>query len=267
MEFDIDIHTGQNGEITIEDFSKDYNQYFPEDQVVQEYGRYKYSECKTLNVIMKITTNKVTLTDVLLHEHDQLVEDPTSPGKYLYDIEKQDFKVSQDGYYVVNHVVLPTKEWYQNTYLGQSDDYRNGFTGIYIIDVDNKLYKLIDGKFQECTVKEIIERNHEGTTIQKCLIDIFYTGSLQLCYINYCKKLFSVLTRGCKLSCASEDSSNLTYIRDFLWMVLNIIDYQISFKQYMEAQRLLEMINYCGSFCQKQELNAGPNIGCGCSQN
>jgi hypothetical protein len=35
----------------------------------------------------------------------------------------------------------------------------------------------------------------------------------------------------------------------------------------MEAQRVLEMTNYCGGFCQNQELNAGPNTGCGCSQN
>jgi hypothetical protein len=35
----------------------------------------------------------------------------------------------------------------------------------------------------------------------------------------------------------------------------------------MEAQRVLEMTNYCGNFCQNQELNAGPNTGCGCSKN
>jgi hypothetical protein len=31
MEFDIDIHTGLNGKITIEDYSREYSQYFPED--------------------------------------------------------------------------------------------------------------------------------------------------------------------------------------------------------------------------------------------
>jgi hypothetical protein len=30
MEFDIDIHTGLNGNITIEDYSYEYDQYFPE---------------------------------------------------------------------------------------------------------------------------------------------------------------------------------------------------------------------------------------------
>lgn len=267
MEFDIDIHTGLDGKITIEDYSQEYNQYFPEDQIIQEYGRYKYSESKTLNVITKINSDKITLVDVLLHDHDQLVEDPTAPGKFLYDVETIDFTVKRDGYYNVNHIVLPTRKWYTDTYLTQSDDYRAGFETVYIIDVDNKLYKHTEDGFVECTVKEIVERNHEGTTIEKCIIDVFYTKFLQMCYINYCRKLFQKLTKGCNYACAPEDTKELTYARDFLWMVLNTIDYQISFKQYMEAQRILEMTNYCGGFCQNQELNAGPSTGCGCSKN
>lgn len=265
MEFDIDIHTGLNGNITIEDYSQEYSQYYPEDQIIQEYGRYKYSECKTLNIIMKIDSGKVTLIDVLLHNHDQLVEDPTNPSNQIYDLEKTDFTVKKDGYYNVNHVILPTRKWFDETYNKQSDEYRKEFETIYIIDSDNKLYKHTEEGFVECTIKEIVERNHEGTTIQKCVIDVFYTGFLQLCYINACRKLFAKLTKGCDYSCVPEETKELTYARDFLWMVLNTIDYQISFKQFMEAQRVLEMTNYCGSFCQNQELNAGPSTGCRCS--
>lgn len=265
MEFSIDIHTGLNGKVTIEDYSNEYDQYFPEDQMIQEYGRYKYSECKTLNVIMKVNSNRIALKDVVIHEHNQLVEDPMNPGVFLYDLEVTDFTLSQDGYYNVNHIVLPTVDWYNNTYLLQDEEYRKAFVGIYIIDEDNKLYKLTEEGFTECTIREIVERNHEGTTIQKCVIDVFYTGFLQMCYINYCRKLFQKLTKGCNYACAPEDVKELTYVRDFLWMVLNVIDYQISFKQYVEAQRILELTNHCGSFCQNQELNAGPNLGCGCS--
>ena len=91
---------------------------------------------------MKINSGKVTLIDVLLHDHDQLVEDPTEPGVYLYDLEKTCFNIKRDGYYNVNHVVLPTKQWYLNTYLKQDEEYRKAFESIYIIDEDNKLYKL-----------------------------------------------------------------------------------------------------------------------------
>jgi hypothetical protein len=265
MEFDIDIHPGLNGKITIEDYSLEYSQYFPEDQAIQEYGRYKYSECKTLNVVMKINSGKIKLTDVLLHDHDQLEEDPTNPGELLYGLETTEFTVKQDGYYNVHHIILPTMDWYNKTYLVQGEDYQKGFETVYIVDTDNKLYKLTDKGFEECTVKELIERNHEGTTIEKCIIDVFYTGFLQMCYIGYCRKLFAKLTKGCNYACAPEDTKELTYARDFLWMVLNTIDYQISFKQFMEAQRVLEMTDSCGGFCKNLEFNAGPNTGCGCS--
>ena len=265
MEFDIDIHTGLNGKITIEDYSQEYNQYFPETQTDQTYGRYKYSECKTLNVVLKITSTKTTLLEVLQHNHDQKVEDPTEPGVYIYDLEKVDLTLHADGYYNIHHVIIPTQQWFTETFLKQSDEYRKAYETIYILGDDNKIYKYINETFVECSVEEIIKRNLEGTTIEKCVIDVFYTGFLQLCYINYCRQLFAKLAKNCNVSCTPENVKDLTYIRDFLWMVLNIIDYQISFKQYMEAQRLLESVNGCGNFCKNQELNAGPNTGCGCS--
>ena len=264
MEFDINIHTGLNGNIIIEDYSKEYDQYFPEDQIIQEHGRYKYNECKTLNVITKIETGKITLMDALLHNHDQFVPDPTNPDHNIYDLEREEFTVKKDGYYNVNHIIIPTMSWYLNTYSVQNEEYQKSFQTVYIIDTDDKLYKLTESGFEECSIKEIVERNHEGTTIEKCIIDIFYTGFLQLCYINCCRKLFQQLTKNCNYTCGSESTKDLSYTRDFLWMVLNTIDYQISFKQYMEAQRVLELTNYCGSFCRNQELYGGPNVGCGC---
>jgi hypothetical protein len=38
--------------------------------MIQEYGRYKYSECKTLDVIMKVNSDNIVLVDVLVHDHD-----------------------------------------------------------------------------------------------------------------------------------------------------------------------------------------------------
>lgn len=264
MEFDINIKTHLNGNIIIEDYSNEYDQYFPENQIIQEYGHYKYSECKTLNVLVKIDTKKIKLIDVLIHEHDQLVKDPIEQGEYLYDLEKTHCQVKQDGYYNIYHIVIPTKEWYLNTYLNQNEEYQNSYESIYIID-NNKLYKLTNEGFVECSIKEIMERNSVNTTIEKKIIEVFYTGFLQMCYINYCRQLFQKLTKQCNLDCIHEDTKELSYIRDFLWMVLNVIDYQIEYKQYMEAQRILEMTNGCGSFCKKQELNNGPYVGCGCS--
>lgn len=253
MEFSIDIHTELNGDILIEDYSKEYGQYLDEDMdVVTSYDYYKYSQSATLNAIMKVNINSITLKDILLNEHKE-------------DLDSCLFKVDKDGYYVIEHIILPTKAWYD----AASEDYKLYYGTIYIVD-NEKLYKEIvtqqdDGSIvrtlEECTAKEIMERNIEGTTIKKCRIDVFFTGNLQQCYINYCKQIFEALLT----KCSTQESSDASYARDFIWMTLNIIDYLVGFKQFMEAQRIIENFFRCGGFCEPM-IPFKPKIShCGCS--
>lgn len=241
MEFSIDIHTTLDGEVIVEDFSKEYGQYIDEDlEVVTSYDSYKYSESATLNTIIKVSIGEATLLDVLLNDHTD-------------DLDSCTFKIKDDGYYVVDHFILPNMKWYENS----SEEYKQYYETIYITDGE-KLYKEVEGKLEECTVKEILERNIEGTTIKRCKIDVFFTGNLQQCYINYCKKIFDSLLNKCQ----SREQDQDIYARDFIWMSLNIIDYLIGFKQFMEAERLLSMFRTCGGFCAVSEYK---HIGCGCS--
>ena len=244
MEFSIDIHTNINGEIIIEDFSKEYGQYIPEElETIVSYDYYKYSQSVTLNCITKVSINSITLLDVLLNDHKEYLDSCT-------------FHAKHDGYYVVEHIIIPNLEWYNQA----TPQYKEYYETIYVTDGE-KLYKEVEGVLQECTIREIMERNVEGTTIKKCKIDVFFTGHLQECYINYCKGIFNNLLNKCE----SEKDSNI-YARDFIWMTLNIIDYLIGFKQFMEAERLLKMFQSCGSFCNDKQLHGRkPGPVCGCS--
>ena len=266
MNFEVNIHTGLNGVVFIEDYSNEYDQYLPETGDIQyQLGYYKYSECKTLNILTKINTDSVQIVNSTIHNHDQLHEDPLNPKESLYDIEKISVKVKTDGFYHLHHIVLPTKTWYEKVYLEIDDpEYKSNFDVLYLIDDDSSVLKVVEGKSPEkCCIKELVERNIVNTNIEKCIIDIFYTGFLQRCYIDYCKELFDDLTKTCNYNCVPKDINNLTYIRDFLWMVLNIIDYHVSFKQYLEAQRILELVNNCNGFCKNDKSNA--QFGCRCS--
>ena len=61
MEFSIDVNTKVTGEVTIDDYSKEYGQYIKEDlEVVASYDSYKYSESSTLNTIIKVRINEET---------------------------------------------------------------------------------------------------------------------------------------------------------------------------------------------------------------
>lgn len=243
MEFSIDIDTKVTGEIIVTDYSKEYGQYIEEDvEVVTSFDMYKYSESATLNTIIKVNIGEATLIDVLLNDHSE-------------DLDSCTFKVHQDGYYVIDHIVIPNMKWYENA----SDEYKQYYETIYITDGE-KVYKEVEGELEECTIKEILERNIEGTTIKKCKIEIFFTGHLQQCYINYCKRIFETFLN----KCAPRDYNQDIYARDFIWMTLNIIDYLIGFKQFMEAERILSTFKTCGGFCEKLG-HITHNTSCGCS--
>lgn len=258
MEFSIDIHNSLQGDITIEDFSKEYGYYAPEgtsypNSFIEEVDgvstlKYKYSKTVTLNTILKVNIDEAILQDVLIHTHED-------------NVDVCNFHVDEDGYYVINHFVLPTKEWYDSYLQSQDQELKNFIKeGIYFIQ-DNKLKKVVNNEIQDAEVKELLERNYEGTNILHCKIDVFFNGNLQQCFINYCKKLYDSLLNTCKPSNYDSD----IYARDFIWMTLNIIDYLVGFKQFLEAERIIEQFKSCGGFCQNTDTHKNYS-SCGCSK-
>lgn len=244
MEFNIDVCTHPDGTLIIRDFSKEYGQYLDDDVDFKiSHHAIKYKHTATLNCVTKITSNTITLKDVLLEEH---VEDK---------LDAAYFKIEKDGYYIIDHIVLPTFDWLKEV----PEECFEEYDMIYVTDKE-KIYKIVENELVECSIKEVMERNIEGTTLMKCKIDVFFTGHLQECYINYCKKVFDSLN-----VCSPTNRDYDTYARDFLWMTLNIIDYLVSFKQYLEAQRLLEMFNTCNGFCNDKKLHGFKSKSCGCS--
>ena len=263
MEFEIDIQHGLNGHVEITDYSKEYGQYYPEEaEGMTAIDKFKYSHSNSINVLIRVNTDKATLIDVLLDDHTQ-------------DKEQVVFDVDRDGYFTVTHFVLPNMEWinYLQTtvnnlienysviyYVNNSKIYKRP---VLVEDLGNRQFSYSLGEEKEATIKELLERNTEGTTIQKCQIDLFYTGYLQECYINHCKELFNSLMAHCRPNCKPKDVDY--FPRDFLWMTLNVMDYLIERGQFNEAQRILEEINYCGGFCNN--IKSNDKSMCGCHQN
>lgn len=224
MEFNIDINTTCDGHVHILDLAKDFDQYASDDYTGND--KYKYDLSATLNVITKVTTKDMSLMDVLLNDHTS-------------ELDKSTFKLQEDGYYMVTHIVLPTVKWLEQQ--SNLDQYR----AIYVTD-GKKVYKVNGQNLEECTIKELIEINSEDTTLFKCVIDVVYTGNLQECYFNYCSQIFNSLLSKC-----APTSHDASFARDFIWMTINIIDYLVCNKQYMEAQRIIETFNTCNGFCKQ----------------
>lgn len=256
MEFKINVYNSPQGDITILDLSKEYNQYLDEnDEALSTYEDslfFKYSSSVTVNVLMQIGTKEITFIDAIIHEHKK-VDDVFEDDQCTYTLKK-------DGYYVIDHFIFPTIDWY-NWYKTQaSEEYKNQINRIYIID-EGVIKKEVDGELVETTLREVLEMNIENASIARETINTIFTGNLQQCYINYCKRLFDSLLN----KCLTSEYSNDIYARDFIWMTLNIIDYLVQFEQYMEAERIIEEFSSCGGFCNSSQF-IPKHHGCGCSK-
>lgn len=129
--------------------------------------KFKYSQSNSINVLLRTNTDKVTLLDVLLDQHDQ-------------DKETTIFDVDRDGYFTVTHFVLPTTSWIDAQLNSVNSLLENYDTVYYVRDskiykkpvekvfIETKSYRYTLGVEKEVTIRELLERNVEGTTIQKC---------------------------------------------------------------------------------------------------
>ena len=89
-----------------------------------------------------------------------------------------------------------------------------------------------------------------------------YIGSKTGVYMgSKISKIFDKLLN----TCDHNKYNDYIFARDIIWMTLNIIDYLVGFKQYLEAQRILEVFQKCGGFCSDFSKTK-PQADCGCAR-
>ncbi len=238
-------------ELTITDLTQDSLEYIPEDltdnlEVYYEQNKFKYSETNTVNVIQYNTTDSETISDILFTDH-------------CTHLDEQHYNVPKDGFITIHHLILPTVDWLNNEISNEKSILNKGIT-IYVTNGE-RLYKYNNSQLEEVEALEVIEVNTENTTISRISVDNFIICFLYDCYISLCKNIFSNTNYRCN---SKSNLKDFVFKRDFIWMTINIIKYHVEKGYLMEAQRLLEEVNYCGSFCSSIEIEGGSN-GCGCS--
>jgi hypothetical protein len=83
-------------------------EYLPEES--NEYarpGKFKYSDCYTVNIISyKKSTEDSKLLTTIITPH--IVD-----GEIIY-LDEAYYKTEKDGHYVIDHVIIPSVDWYNN---------------------------------------------------------------------------------------------------------------------------------------------------------
>lgn len=247
MEIRAKIHETRNCGLHVIDKSE----YVSEDvqDTLQYYikNQYKYSETYTINILQKITSSESMIVDTTISDH-------LSEKNSVY------INLKSDGYYVLQHIILPSAEWVARQ-INNSSVILANFT-IYFTD-GKLIYKYQDGKAIEVDSKIIAEINTNGTTISRKSYEQFSICNLFQCYLNLCKGIFD----NTSFKCHDKDNlDDIRFKRDFIWMTINVIKYYVESGELLEAQRLLESINYCGGLCRSLDKSSNKSSGCGCNR-
>lgn len=241
--------------IRITDYTQDSEEYLPEDVLDEEElqsayvnNRFKYSYTCTINIIQYTSLEKSEIKKVIITPHDVFLDETY-------------YQTEQDGFYTIHHFVLPNVFWLEEE-LSKEHNFLDNDIAVFVTD-GKFIYQYVKDKLIKKDPEVLIMVNPEDTTISKEVKTVFQICKLYNCYINLCKKLLNLPLK----RCANEydDSSDLIFKRDFIWMTINVIKYYTQYDQLYEAQRILEMVNYCNNFCQDDYKNPSKTSKCGCN--
>lgn len=191
--------------------------------------KFSYTNTVSINYLQKITSDNSKIKQVFVSEHDEK--------------EETVFKILEDGYYRVSHIIVPTKEWIESTSIEK------------IVKFE-KVYFYMDGEIYEYNF-----RNKQGVRVDPIILlgvcdlktNIFYSEedfvsiyNLKNCLIEFINNKFN------NLKC-DQSKDNLLNIRiKYLQMLYNVLDYNISCGNLLEAESLLEDFSQCYDICKNK---------------
>ena len=245
MELKINITTSDSCKVIIQDQSE----YLPESFIGTVKNRFKYSDTVSIDILQHNKVQETVYRDPTYTTHD-----------------KNDFvqiPVKFDGWFTVNHVVLPSAKWFETERQKTTGSALGLYDIVYFSDGDH-VYKYINNNVTQVTISEVLEVNPTNTTISKTDKDYVSICFLRKCYINLCKQIFN--DRGFS-SCWNKNTvdSELVYKRDLAWMAINVIKYLTECEQLSEVERIIETLQGCNGLCTPSNVTSKTN-GCGCSK-
>lgn len=258
MKLEVNFNLTDRGNLIIEDSTKYYGNYIPEYYNYKTYEDKKYSESYTIAIIVKKDasgdTSKNKIYKMITFKHLNSKR----------DIDTLDISFQEDGYYIIYYYIVPTETWVKSVYnpVDHLDYvfYINKL-GELIYRFKNNIGQIIDEKIKPEDLIAYIQ-DTVTTSVDRVVKKVFPINKLKNCYYSYAKQLFDILLS----HCPNEENNDQIYKRDFVFMTINIIKYLIEFDQYLEAQRILDIVNGCGGFCNSINKIKGKS-NCGCSKN
>lgn len=237
--------------ITITGLERDNNSYTPEDDNMNHFQTYKWSESVTVNVIRKIRTDEsIGLTNFEIKDHN------------VFPIDDSTFQMEEDGIYELEHMIVPTRTWFQNILDKEVDPSLtfSQYEKVVFYDADKDSFVTYENGV-ESDMKPtafISNSDYSDSTIVSGLKNTF-----NLCHLNNClyivnKNILDIIST----KCSNNQVKELTYNRDLIWMGINTIKYLIDLQHLFEAQGVLERLTFCHDICDPNNKYNYSDCGC-----
>lgn len=216
MKLNIEL-TSCNSSIIVKDNSK----YLPEDYTSIVKNKFKYSDTISIGIIKRNRFDENIFINPVFDNHS---------GNNL------ELPLSFDGWFTVYYIVLPNYEWVSNNQL-QVGLYDN----VYFSNGEH-IYKYTNGTSSQIDIEDFINTDRSNSTIS-----ITYQDYISIYYLrkNFIETSAALIKNRLFSNCINTN-------RDFLWSMINLIEYYTENRQLAEIERLIEIYEQNGTETQRK---------------
>jgi len=199
--------------IQVTGLERDSDQYLDSEQV--SFRNYTFEQTATINVVIAIDSN----------ENEEIQSYSLVPHT---DIDIDEITLEMDGLKRIEHIIIPTQQWFEYVRLMDEASFDLYTNGVYFLGNQDKFYKYRLGGIEEVSFDEIFEVNQENTTLIKGSLHTFELCHLEECFFKLCMYLLENMP--CSDPCFDDKVKGFNgeiLNRDIIWMALNAIKYCI----------------------------------------
>lgn len=245
MQLNINIHETVNGDLFVKELAYEQGAYAGESLEMIPLTSPKFSQSVSITLLTKHSSLDTTNLKAFVHDHR------------VTEVSNK-FKVKQDGWYEITHLVVPNEKWLE---AAAEQEILTNYKEVYICK-NEQLYRLEGQMLVTVTIEDMLESESlADSNVWMAKKNVFVLFNLWQCYLNYCKKM---LEGECSQNSKCSDCDNeLTKNRNLIWIFLNAIQYMVKFGELQKAQEFLENISGCNTLCSNEMFSKQYDCGCG----
>lgn len=230
MKLNINIHETVAGDLFVKELAGEQGFY---DKVIP------FNQSVSITVLKRVTTKTSEIVKAFIHNHA------------VTEVSNK-FKVKNDGWYEITHVILPVLQWAEQQESLPDRVYASDGRSLFIID---------NNVITEVTVEDFLKDQELQLCLGMVQKSVFVLFNLWQCYFNYVKRMLEAECS--KDNSCSDCNDEGTKNRNLIWIFLNALQYHVHFGELQEAQELLESISGCNSLCSNEMFSKLYDCGCG----